>query len=177
MDTELDRKTDTTVSVRIPWAMILDIDLLVAQGMWGNRSQFLRAAAMALLTTSRSSVSPFRELDKLLKTFDEQYVNIWRDTDAARQLVEKVDRLKGKLRDYPGLMSKVTQAERRSKLLPVARADIGQTPAAGSESPPEEEYSKETDPFFRALAQAKKYGLEEGRDVSWLDKMETVGEE
>lgn len=176
MGIELDRKTDSTISVRVPWAMFLDMDLLVAQGMWTNRAQFVRAAIMALLTTSRSSVAPFRELDELLKTFDDQYVEIWRDLNAARELVAKVDRLKDKLRDYPDLMVKIAQVERRSKLLSVARTDIGQIPPVGSGYLHKEEKSKEADPFFAALEQVRRTGIDEGRDVSWLDKMEMVGE-
>jgi len=40
--------------------------------------------------------------------------------------------------------------------------------------PRNEEYSGETDPLLRAMAQARKTGLEEGRDLSWLDEMEKV---
>ena len=177
METKLDRKTDSTISVRVPWALMMSMDLQIAQGLWTNRAVLVRSAITALLTSSQASLAPFRELDELLRTFDQQYVEIWKDLNEAKKLVAKVDYLKDRLRDYPDLMIKISQLERSSKLLDVARTDIGQIPPVGSAAIFEEQYSKEDDGFFRMLDQVKKAGLAAGKDVSWLEKMEMVGTE
>ena len=167
----MEGKIQETISVRIPWAMMLDMDLQIARGLWPNRATLVRAAISAKLATSQASVAPFRELDELLKTFDKQYVEIWRDTDAARKLVEKVDYLKGKLSDFPDLLVKVRRLEKRSKLLGIARVDIGQVPPVTGASLYDEMQSKETDGFFEALDRAKKSAAAADKDTGWLDKM------